>query len=388
MLQILKNPFRLYFPIGILFGLWGIFLWVLFFYQKVSYPGIYHAEMMIFGFYTHIAMGFLMTAIPRFTGTNSMTRAELAIGLGLSIVFFIVAFRDLSRAYLPFLFFAEISFLLAFFVRRLFIRQSNPPPTFAFLFAGLVCAFIGGLAVLLNFLDITTLKINGYDLIYYGWTMGPMLGVGGMLIPRIVGYLNQQIQPVIHTKAIDSKRPYRVMGIWACIFLVSQFGFAIWQLDLFLYLRQLVLSVVFLKFWKIYKWPPNKGYLIKGLWLSSWFFLLGTWLATVDPSRRIHDMHFYFVGAVSLMIGCIATRVVVAHGNYPSTDESHSKWLLGVIVFLILAMLTRVLAPWTKGYFMHLAVASFLWSVAYLCWTIKYVPRIFLPQKESSKTNC
>lgn len=60
------EPFRLLFPIGVIFGLLGVALWPAFAWGLlIDYPGIPHARIMLHGFMAAFVMGFLGTALPR-----------------------------------------------------------------------------------------------------------------------------------------------------------------------------------------------------------------------------------------------------------------------------------------------------------------------------------
>src|ERR1700761_308336 len=81
-----EEPFRIFFPLGVLFGISGVSLWPLFFSGLHKfYPGIMHARMMIEGFLGCFVIGFLATAAPRLTGTPHCSRAEMRTLLGLMI---------------------------------------------------------------------------------------------------------------------------------------------------------------------------------------------------------------------------------------------------------------------------------------------------------------
>ena len=61
-----KEPFRLFFPEGVLAGILGVSLWPLHFGGIMSfYPGQAHARLMAFGFFGGFIFGFLGTAMPR-----------------------------------------------------------------------------------------------------------------------------------------------------------------------------------------------------------------------------------------------------------------------------------------------------------------------------------
>src|SRR5690606_39790595 len=67
--------------LGLLFSIWAAAVWVLFgLGAKTPYPGRLHADLMIGGFLFLFSAGFLMTAVPRFTGAMNVTRIELGVG--------------------------------------------------------------------------------------------------------------------------------------------------------------------------------------------------------------------------------------------------------------------------------------------------------------------
>ncbi len=377
----LKDPFRFYFPVGVMFSLWGTLLWVLFFFQKVAYPGLNHADLMIMGFYTHIALGFLMTAIPRFTNTPTAHLFEWMVGVFL-VALSVFGFACHNSNLVHQVFLLEIIFLVLFFLRRFFRRKSNPPPPFAFLFVGLVCALLGGISLVYQQWSSVGFAYQYKSLINFGWTMAPMLGLGSVLVPRILGFNQSAIQPLTTNQRNFVSRPHFILSFVALFFLVSQLGMAIWpQAVIYLYLRQLIITGLLLGVWKIYRWPVSPGYLVKGLWLSGWFMFVGSWMSVFDTVHSVHLNHLYFIGAIGLMIACIATRVSVAHGNYPQTDETESKVLLTTILILVLAAFTRVVAIYTQSYFLHLAIAAGLWIVAFGLWLFKYAPKIVKSRK-------
>ena len=54
------EPFRLFFPAGLLWSLIGVLLWPLFYAGELSFhPGIAHARLMIQGFGGALVLGFL-----------------------------------------------------------------------------------------------------------------------------------------------------------------------------------------------------------------------------------------------------------------------------------------------------------------------------------------
>ena len=85
MLDILrKDPFRLFFPIATLCLLYGCALWVFFgLFNYGDFPVNEHTKLFIGGFLYFSIFGFLLTAIPRFTQTEFLTKLELFFEKGI-----------------------------------------------------------------------------------------------------------------------------------------------------------------------------------------------------------------------------------------------------------------------------------------------------------------
>src|SRR5215510_7928052 len=86
----LREPYRVFFPLGMLCGLAGVAIWPLYsFGITATYSGRAHALVQIFGFLYCFIAGFLLTAVPRFTGTQPpsfVTQLSLAGVLLFSVV--------------------------------------------------------------------------------------------------------------------------------------------------------------------------------------------------------------------------------------------------------------------------------------------------------------
>jgi uncharacterized protein involved in response to NO len=72
-----KEPFRIFFAIGLILGIVGVSLWPLYYVGLLTaYPGTSHARLMIEGFMASFVIGFLGTAGPRITSTSHFSRVD------------------------------------------------------------------------------------------------------------------------------------------------------------------------------------------------------------------------------------------------------------------------------------------------------------------------
>src|SRR4051794_40722882 len=82
-----SEPFRIFFPMGVLIGISGVSLWPLYFLgiHRSFYPGVMHARLMIEGFAGGFILGFLGTALPRLLEVHPLSKRELFVLFGLYV---------------------------------------------------------------------------------------------------------------------------------------------------------------------------------------------------------------------------------------------------------------------------------------------------------------
>ena len=82
-----RDPWRVFFPLGVLLGWTGVLHWLLYgLGVGDAYRATFHATAQIQGFLTCIAIGFLYTFIPRRTGTPPPSALEMAAGAAAPVV--------------------------------------------------------------------------------------------------------------------------------------------------------------------------------------------------------------------------------------------------------------------------------------------------------------
>src|SRR5947209_12626879 len=75
----IRTRLRIFFPIGVLLGVVGVSLWLLFYLGAgIPYPNVAHARLMIEGFMASFIFGFLGTAGPRITSAPHFSLFEVA----------------------------------------------------------------------------------------------------------------------------------------------------------------------------------------------------------------------------------------------------------------------------------------------------------------------
>src|SRR5580765_7169482 len=133
------DAYRIFFPLGILLGIAGVLIWPLYYFRFTEgYSGRAHMFVQADGFLYAFVVGFLWTAIPRFTGTRAPSRA-IQYALAALLVVIAVSFE------LQWFITAHVLFVIAHvttivvIAQRFVRRQFPPPPTFALVGSGLLC---------------------------------------------------------------------------------------------------------------------------------------------------------------------------------------------------------------------------------------------------------
>ncbi|MFP5385623.1 MAG: NnrS family protein, partial [Bacteriovoracia bacterium] len=319
------EPYRLFFPLGVLSFLFGILIWLPQIWNPGSYPVILHRYLMLNGFSACFIGGFLMTAVPKFSETKSALKTEVFVFLFVTLGGVIPAFMENERISLllsslqPFI-------LLIFLFSRIFKRKQNPPYSFIFIFVGLILWLISGLHGAL--VNPETLKRLHYE----GAIAAIILGVGSRLIPGILG----------HTEIVMKQRSAYEKPISILKTLPLHFAFVIFLFagSYFFdegpgnWVRAVIVVFISIYYWKLYKFPRERSTLTWSIWICAWLISLSFLLRAYWHEGLIHASHSFFINGIALLSFLIATRVLQSHG--PQDKSLENKKILYLITFFVI----------------------------------------------------
>jgi uncharacterized protein involved in response to NO len=321
--RFIENPYRYFFPLGIALGLWGAAMKIPGF--PLVFPGI-HSTLMIGGFALAFTAGFLVTAIPKMTGSLPLRAWELLL-----ILVALLLHSGLAA-------FA----LLVFVLHRSRTGQVALSGSLQAVVYGLAFGVLGTVANQPLFLNQSMMILI-------------VVGVGGRLLVNILGW--------------GPPAPIRWFRSTLALIAVA-FVMEAWVPELLLaarWVRAAAFLSLALQTWRLHRLPADRTRLGFGLWASLWLITAGQVLWAALPDYTVNSEHLIFIGGYSLMVLAVATRVSLAHGGYPRDPETRSP------AMLVAGLL--VLAAAGARFHQHLPLAAWLWILGVAIWSAVILPR-------------
>ena len=382
------DPYRVFFPLGVLLGTAGVSIWLLYWLGLTAgYSGRAHAFVQIEGFLYAFIAGFLLTAIPRFTGTTPPSRVTQHV-LAAAVLATAVAFELRAFAVGHALFLGVHATVMTLAVRRVLRRRTAPPESFALvgigMLAGLTAAVIN-VAVALGIVPAEW-DLVGRRLLTEGMVLLLVLGVGGFLGPRLLGFAPLPEPPRLSVGAAP-QRPPLFAGRRVPLYLAAGLGIALSVvleyragLSAMAPLRAAVASALILATIKPWQAPAVRTTLAWCVWSAHWLVIAGLWSSALAPALRVDLLHVVFMGGFTLLILAVGMRVALSHGGHALAAERRS-WPLRIGIatglFALVARIGAAFAP--DSFFAHLGIAALAWIVGVLVWGAYLVRLIWRP---------
>lgn len=341
----------------------GVAPWILFYSGTLeTYPLVFHGRVMFHGFLMSFISGFLMTAVPKMSGTKACQPFDALAVLLLLLSQVLIGHEQIWSSLV---FFFHIAFLLFFVLRRIVRRQQNPPATFLFVPFGLFSALFG--AALMALADQLPAEWSalGRLLVFQAFVLNLIIGLGSRLVP-VLSRAPGALSPMQAGQNQGWRQHLPLLVLFNLSFLVEAFldkGAGV-------FLRAAALS--YGVFVNLRIAAPMKPVTVLGIALraSALFLFLPYYLILIFPAYEIHLLHFVFIGGLGLTTMMVAVRVVLAHGGAGFEKEMWSKGVIAAAALLISASLLRSLAPlfFASQTFSIFAVAASLWLCGILSW--------------------
>lgn len=379
---ILRAGFRPFFFLGPLWAIAVVCLWIEALAGTITLPTAFdplswHRHEMLFGFLGAIIAGFLMTAIPNWTGRLPIAGRRLAT-LALMWVAARVAilFSASTGGVAAMLIEAAFLFTLAgSCAREVLIAKNRNIPV-----VGVVLLF--AVAAVVDHLE--GLALIGTDQL--GWRSGFALIlilvtlIGGRIIPSFTAnWLIKQGQARLPGQAstfdhVTIGTTALALGCWA--FQVAP------SLTAALLLAAGLLQVTRMARWGGWRTAREPLVLVLHVayaWLPIGLLLLGWSIVDIDVAGT-SGLHALGAGAMASMVLAVMTRATLGHTG----RELHAD--MGTVTIYALVTVgaaLRVAAPWLSyDYLMLIRIAGLLWGSAFLLFLVLYGPKLLGPRPD------
>ena len=355
----IKNPYRLFFLMGIAGLFTGLSVWIMTGISDRFYFGRLHAHYMIGIFLLSFVVGFLFTAIPRMTGQESASKGEVYLQFGTMVN---ASFWGLFETDERMFFFSIILVLLSLFMfcfRRIIRCRYIIPDVFPMVIISLGSGLLGAILFLTGFEDV------GNKLFYLNLILGLCVGVGAKLIPMILR---------LGCSSHYSPREFWLIGI---LLTASCFIESFWSESYGSFLRSIIILITFFRYWKAHHFAGFNSSVALGIRISALSMLAGTLGVWLFPSYRLEALHLLYVSGFGLLTIMVASRVILSHGNHDLQLEFKNWFIKLPVALILLAAVTRVSALFISGgYEKHLAYAALSFLSGCLLWCYYFLPKL------------
>ncbi len=380
----LSNGFRPFFFAAMVFAAIIIPIWVLIFddliYLALPMPNIlWHSHEMIFGFIIAAAAGFILTAIPNWTGNKPLRGYWLGM---LFILWLAGRFSMLFYLMLPFGFAAatDIAFLVIlnlFIAWQLIISNNYKNLIICLIFLIFIAANI---LMHLEFLNISQFLLISSQRLGVDSVALLIVVIGGRVVPAFTGnWLNANGYNV---KINTGKKIDLMAMIAVLILLIFNIFMPGSNLTYLVALIAALVNLYRLSKWHSMKTLPNPllwvlhlGY----LWLCLGLFLEAGMVFDNYISESL-NFHAIGIGAAGTMIAAIMTRASLGHSGRKLLAP---KGIALAYILISISSITRIAAE-IYDFIDHiylLNITALLWSSAFAIIAIIYAPILLFKNK-------
>src|SRR5262249_25151050 len=197
-------------------------------------------------------------------------------------------------------------------------RQHPPPETFVLVGIAMLAGMIGAVinAGIAWEMVSPSWDLVGKRLLTEGMILLLVLGIGGFLGPRLLGFAQlpnfQNLEKLSPRKKppvdpLHRQSLYAFAGFAILVSVIVEYG---WNVSPFAWLRALIGTALVLINIRPWQKPVARTTLAWCVWTAHWLLIAALWLVVIVPKYRIDLLHVMFIGAFTLMILAVATRVV------------------------------------------------------------------------------
>ena len=382
--EIGREPFRIFFPAGVLAGIAGVSLWPLYFTGITEfYPGLSHARIMACGLFAAFIFGFLGTAMPRMLSAKPLHALQV-LPLVLIHAGMVAAFACSKIFVGDVLFLTVLASFVGLMAARAKQRKDTPPPGFILVGLSFLSVATGTvLAIAQHFRELDVFWITLQRLLsYQGFVLLPILGIGPFILPRLFGMQSQHDFPEMMIPAAAWwKKAALAFAAGALVigsFFVEASGWyrvAHW-IRFGAALGYILIEMPFHR-------APATNALGVSVRIAFAGIVAGFLAVALWPAYRVGLLHLTLVGGFAVITFVVATRVVFGHSGNGALLKGRNRWLLIAIGLMLFGMATRISGDfWPKVLASHYTYGALLWIAGVLLWAVYVLPKVLVADAE------
>lgn len=374
----LRGGFRPFFFGGALWAVTVVGLWVLVMAGAVTLPTAFdplawHRHEMLFGYLGGVIGGFMMTAIPNWTGRLPIAGGRLAAlaGLWLAARLAILFSATVGPAVALAL---DVGFFLVLFAvsaREVLAAKNRNMPI-----VGIVLLF----AVASALDHAEAMGVAGIDGL--GWRLGFAIVlvlislIGGRIIPS---FTRNWLVKQGHTAGLPGQpNLFDKVAILATV--IALFGWAVAPEAppvAILLLAAGAIQLVRLSRWaglRTVRDPLVFILHVAYVWLPVGLLLLGLSIYSGGGIAYTSAMHALAAGAMASMTLAVMTRATLGHTGRALRADG---WTVAIYALVTLGAIVRVASPLVPDHYMHaIELAGLLWGGAFVLFLLSYGPKL------------
>lgn len=378
---IFSYGFRPFFFSGALWAALSVPIWI---YAYTAGDGMiggapaltWHIHEMLFGFLSAVIAGFLLTAVPNWTGglpvLGGRLMALFALWAAGRLAMFVYGVWPLPVAIIDSAFLVVLTALMW---REVLTggNWKNAP----------VC----GLASVFALANIG-FHLGGETPWLQGFAQNAAIAAVAVLITLIGGRIIPSFTRNWLVQKGEERLPAQFGGVDRAVLLLTVLSLIAWiayprdSLTGMALLTTGFLHLLRLARWRGWRTSAEPLVLILHLgylWLPIAFVLMGAAVlapSAIPPSAALHALT---AGAMGTMTLAVMTRATLGHTGRPRTAD---VWTVIIYALVLFGALVRVTGPaLTPSHsVMSVAVAAMLWSAAFALFSIRYAPMLWCPR--------
>ena len=380
-----REPFRIFFPAGVLAGIVGVALWPLHFANVLElYPGLGHARIMAYGLFGAFIIGFLGTAMPRMLSAKPLHVLQVMLLLAVHAAM-VTAFAC-SKIFLgDALFLGLLAAFVCLMATRAKQRKDTPPPGFVLVGLCFLSVATGSvLAIIQHYRDLDTFWVTLQRLLsYQGFVLLPILGIGPFILPRFFGMQNHHDFPEALVPVAGWWRKaliaFAAGALIIASFLIEAKG---WYRLAYGVRFGTTLIYLFLEM-PFHRAPQAANAFGAALRIAFLGVLAGFLAVSLFPVYRVGLLHLTLIGGFAVITFVVATRVVFGHSGNLALLKSRNRWVLVAVGLMLLGMATRISGDfWPQVLASHYTYGALLWIAGVVLWAVHVLPKVLIADSE------